>query len=129
LAEVEQQVMELERQWADATQRRDVRAQDRFLAKGYFLAIAVQGRPLELIARKAFLTHLKEYGTDSFPLDQSRVYVHGNTAAVFMLFSNEKSIPPGQFVIADIWNKEGKGWRVAERHWSRPAPPEEPAPK
>ena len=127
MADVEQHLMELERQWADATQRRDLKAQDRFLSKGYFLAIATQGQPLELASRKAWLAHLKEYSTESFELEQSRVHVLENTAAVFMLFNSNKPPVPGTFMIADIWNKEGKGWRIAERHWSRPAPPEEPA--
>ena len=127
LSHVEQEILELERQWATAIQHQDTAAMSRFLTDSYVLAIAVQGQPLQLVPRDAWLSALKDYQTESFHVDDSRVHVYGATAVVYMLFTQKASVRgqdrSGQFAITDIWVKQAASWQVAERHSSRPEAP------
>ena len=128
----ENQIVELEQQWAGAIQRQDAAAMANFLADGYFLAIGVQGGPLKVVPREAWLENLKNYETKSWTVDDRQVHVYGDTAVVLMLFSQQATVGgqdrSAQFVITDIWVKGPQGWRVAERHSSRPEPAQAPRP-
>ena len=128
----ESQIVELERQWAAAIQRQDAAAMTGFLADEYFLAIGVQGGPLKIVPRAAWLDNLKNYVTKSWTVDDQQVHVYGDTAVVLMLASQEATVGgqdrSAQFVITDIWVKGPQGWRVAERHSSRPEPARAPRP-
>ena len=119
-------VLEAERQWTAAIQRRDAPAMSQFLADGYFLAIAVQGQPLVIVPREAWLRSLEVYVTHSVSLDDPHVHVYGDTAVVVMLYTQQATVAgkdrSGQFLITDIWVRTPGGWRVAERHSSRPEP-------
>lgn len=121
-----QQILELERLWVGAIQRRDKAAMVNFLADGYFLAIGAAGGRLKVVPRAAWLETLSVYETRSFSFDDVQVHTYGDTAVVVMLFSQEATVRgqdrSAQFVITDIWVKGPNGWRVAERHSSRPEP-------
>jgi len=122
----EEQIIALEKQWAAAIQRQDVAAMPQFLSDGYFLGIGVAGVGIRVVPRTAWLETLKSYETRSFTIDDAQVHLHGDTAVVFMLITQEATVRgqdrSGQFVITDVWVKEPAGWRVAERHSSRPEP-------
>ena len=126
ITNVESEIVELEKQWATAIQKQDSAQMNRFLADGYFLAIGAQGQPLRIVPREAWLETLKEYRTESFTVDDIRVHTYGTTAIVLMLFTQKATVRgqdrSGQFVITDIWVKQEQGWRVVERHSSRPEP-------
>lgn len=119
--------MESERLWAAAIQRQDLAAMTSFLSEKYYLGIGVQGEPLKIIPRAAWLDTLKFYVTASFKIDDSHVSIYGDTAIVLMLCSQKATVRgqdrSAQFLITDVWIKEAKGWRVAERHSSRPEQP------
>lgn len=127
LTPAEREIFDLEQQWAETIQRQDVAAMSSFLADGYFLAIAVQGQPIRLVTRDAWLAALKDYQTHSFHIDHFQVHLYGTTAVVFMLFAQQATIRgqdrSAQFAITDVWVRQENGWRVAERHSSRPEVP------
>jgi uncharacterized protein (TIGR03067 family) len=122
----EQQIIALERQWAFAIQKQDAAAMSRFLSENYFLAIGAQGGALRIVPKAAWLANLKTYVTSSFNFDDIQVHVYEKTAIVLMLFSQQATVNgqdrSAQFVITDVWVNEPTGWRVAERHSSRPEP-------
>jgi len=122
----EQQILELEKQWAGAIRRQDTGAMINFLGDGYFLAIGAQGEKLKIIPKTAWLETLKAYETRSFTFDDVHVRIYGETAVIVMLCSQQATVNghdrSAQFVITDIWVKGKDGWRVAERHSSRPEP-------
>jgi ketosteroid isomerase-like protein len=124
---VEQTIVDLEQQWAAAIKLQDAGQMDRFLSEGYFLAIGVQDQPLHVVPRQAWLENLKAYVTHSFRVDDIQVRVHGDVAVVLMLATQHATVRgqerSAQFMLTDIWVKESAGWRVAERHSSRPEPP------
>ncbi len=132
---VEQEIMELEKKWNAAIQSQDVSRMGQFLADSYFLAVAVQGRSLQIVPRERWLENLKFYKIHSHSIDDIKVNVYGDTAVVIMLFTQKATIGrtptdrSAQFLITDIWVRRKEGWRVAERHSSRPEQPPTPQPK
>ena len=122
----EQAFIDLETRWARAIQAQDATQMSQFLADSYFLAIAAQGMPLQYVYRDKWLETLPAYNIESFSIDDIHVGIYGSTAIVSMLFTQKAIVHgqdrSGQFVITDIWVKLDEGWRVAERHSSRPEP-------
>ncbi len=131
----EQEIVELEKKWNNAIQSQDVAQMGQFLADGYFLAVGVQGQPLQVVLRERWLENLKFYKIHSYNIDDIKVHVYGDTAVVLMLYTQKATVGrtprdlSAQFVLTDIWVKRKDGWRVAERHSSRPEQPREPQPK
>lgn len=123
---VKQQIIKMETRWADALKRQDVAAASQILADDYVLVIAVQGEPIRTVPREQWLKGLKDYVTEANSIDEIRVGVYGNTAVVFMLYTQKATVRnqdrSAQFAITDIWVKRQGRWRVAERHSSRPEP-------
>lgn len=132
---VEQQIIDLEKRWADALKRRDEAQMEEFLADSYFLAVGVQGQPVVVVPRKNWLENLKFYKIESLSIDDIKVNVYGDTAVVMMMWTQKAAVGKdgidrsAQFVLTDIWVKQKNGWRVAERHSSRPEPVSATRPK
>jgi ketosteroid isomerase-like protein len=123
------EIVAMERSWNEKIKTRDVSAMENFLAPGYFLAIGVTGQPIRVVPRAAWLESLPRYMVESYSIDDIKVNVYGKTAVALMMFSQKAAVGKdgqdrsAQFVISDIWIKTGSGWRIAERHSSRPETP------
>ena len=122
----DEQIIALEKQWAAAIQRQDVDAMPQFLSDGYFLGIGVAESGFRIVPRGAWLEALEGYATKSYRVDDAQVHVYGDTAVAFLMVTQQASVKgqdrSGQFVITDVWVRQPGGWRVAERHSSRPEP-------
>ena len=125
----EQEIIEVEKRWNAAIQSQDLPQMSNFLAESYFLAVAVQGRQLQVVPRERWLENLRSYRIHSYNIDDMKVGVYGDVAVVLMLITQNATVgqPPrdrsAQFLITDIWVKQKDGWRVTERHSSRPEQP------
>ena len=132
ITSMEKEIIELEKQWGAAIQKQDTSLMSEFLSEDYFLAIAIQGMPLRIIPKALWLDNLKFYKTESFNIDDIKVNLYGNSAIVVMMFTQHATVRgqdrSGQFLITDIWVRQNSGWRVAERHSSRPEPGLAPLP-
>ena len=117
---IEQEFIELEQQWNNAIQQQDMEQMS------HFMAIGTQGLPLQIVPRENWLTVLASYYISTFTLDDIHVHVYGDTAIVLMLYTQQATIRgqdrSGHFVLTDVWIKKSHGWRVVERHSSRPEP-------
>ncbi len=127
------EIINLEKSFALAIKSQDTMQTKKFLSGNYFLAIGVQGMPLQIVSREHWLSTLKDYVTESFSIDDIHVNVNGNTEVALLLFT-QKAIVRGQdrsaqFMLTDIWIKEDEGWVIAERHSSRPEVPATTRPK
>lgn len=120
------EIVAMEKSWNATIMTRNVAAMEGFLAPGYFLAIGVKGQPLRVVPRAVWLQNLPNYKVESYNIDDIRVNVYGKTAVAMMMYTQKAAVGKegqdrsAQFVLTDIWIKTGKGWRVAERHSSRP---------
>lgn len=123
-AEAIQQLTTLEYAWANAMQARDLEALAKFVADDFFVTIAVEGMLLQTTPRARWLASMPHYEIIEMTIDDIRANVYENLAVVNLIWTqrarvngNERS---GTFFITDIWRKTENGWRVAQRHSSRP---------
>ena len=124
---ITQEIIALEKSFAEAIKNRDTLQAKNMQAETYFLAVAVKGQSLRITPRNRWLSILKNYVVESYSIDDIKVNVYGNTAIAFLLLT-QKATSAGhdrsaQFVLTDIWVKDGKSWLIAERHSSRPETP------
>ena len=120
----QEEIIDLENSFATAIMNQDVEQTKKLQADTYFLAIGVQGMPLQIILREKWLLGLKDYVTESFSIDDIKVNVYGNTAVALLMYSQKATVRgqdrSAQFILTDIWIKEDSDWVIAERHSSRP---------
>lgn len=118
------EIIELEKSFALAIQSQDTLLTKMYQADNYFLAYTIQGMPIQFVPKQHWLSILKDYKTESFTIDDIKVNVYGNTAIAMLMFTQIATVREqdrsGQFVLSDIWVKEDKGWKIAERHSSQP---------
>jgi ketosteroid isomerase-like protein len=122
-----EEITEMEMQWASAIQGQDAAAMQAILADDCVLVTGIQGQPLKVVAREPLLATLPGYRVESFSIDDIRVTRYGDLAVAVVLYT-QKATAQGQdrsaqFLLTDIWVKTPAGWRVAERHSSRPELP------
>jgi ketosteroid isomerase-like protein len=122
-----EEITEMEMEWAAAIQGQDAAAMQAILADDSALVVGIQGQPLKIVAREPLLATLPGYQVESFSIDDIRVTAYGDVVVAVMLYT-QKATADGQdrsaqFLLTDIWVKTPTGWRVAERHSSRPEPP------
>jgi len=124
---VEAQISALERQWTAAFQQKDIVALQELMADGYQLVIAVEGMPLQVVPRDAWLESLDAYDISDVHIDHITIRVYGQVAVVVMLWHQFATLGgqdrTAQFMLTDIWVKQDGEWRIAERHSSRPEHP------
>ena len=129
----QEEIIDLEKSFAAAIKSQDTTQTKKFQSERYFLAIGVQGMPLQIIPRERWLLALKDYVTESFVIDDINVNVYGNTAVALLMYSQKATVRgqdrSAQFMFTDIWIKGDKGWMIAERHSSRPEMPAVVRPK
>lgn len=118
------EIIKLEKAFAEAIKSQDTTRASQFQSASFFLAIGVQDMPIQIVTKSQWLTNLKGYVTESYSMDDIKVNIYGNTAVAMMLFTQKATVRgqdrSGQFLITDIWNKGNLGWKISERHSSRP---------
>jgi hypothetical protein len=120
----QEEIIELEKSFAELVKSQDTNQIKKLQSETYFLAVGVQGKPLQIIPRNRWLNNLKNYVVESYSIDDIKVNVYENSAVVLMLFT-QKATSGGQdrsaqFLLTDIWVKKHNSWVIAERHSSRP---------
>ncbi len=129
----QEEIIYLEKSFAVAIKSQDTVQTKKFLSDRYFLAIGVQGMPLQIVSREHWLSGLKDYVTESFSIDDIKVNIYGSTAVAMLMYSQKATVRgqdrSAQFMLTDIWIKGDKGWMITERHSSRPEIPVTTRPK
>jgi hypothetical protein len=107
-------------------QTRNLQQLNEMVAADFFVTIAAQGMPIQVTGRERWLSVMPNYEIVEMTIDDIRAQRYGDVGVVTVLWTqrafvngNERS---GTFFITDIWRKTETGWRVAERHSSRPEP-------
>lgn len=124
--EIAQQLIALEHAWANAMQTRNLTQLNEMVTDNFFVTIAVQGMLLQVTHRERWLSVMPNYEIIEMTIDDIRATVYDEIGVVTLLWTqrafvngNERN---GTFFITDIWRNTENGWRVAERHSSRPEP-------
>lgn len=109
-----------------AFQAKDIITLQNLMADGYSLIVAVEGMPLQVVPRNAWLERLNDYEISSVNIDHIYVRIYDAVAVVVMLWRQEAQLAgrdrSGQLMLTDIWVQQDGEWRLAERHSSRPEP-------
>jgi hypothetical protein len=113
----------LETEWMDAAKAQNRPRLEEFLAPGYVLTIAVQGRPLVHVSRADWLD--AAYKIQAYEFKDLVARRFGNSVVVVTSYYTQKAVMDGRdrsgdFLLTDIWVHDGKRWRVAWRHSSEP---------
>lgn len=124
---LEATISNLERQWAAAFARKDIPALQNMMAEGYSLVIAVEGLPLQVMGRSAWLEALTHYDIEEAAVDHIHVRIYDCVAVALMLWRQKASLRGADrtatFMLTDIWVDVSGEWKLAERHSSRPEHP------
>jgi ketosteroid isomerase-like protein len=82
-----------------------------------------EGPHFQIEEREAWVERLKESNT-TLRIDDIAVAVHGAVAIATVLATEltDEDGPTIERVFSDVWVSADGGWRLAERHESRPVP-------
>jgi ketosteroid isomerase-like protein len=123
----QEEIIALEKSFAEAIKSRDTIQTKKMQAETYFLAVGVKGQPLRIIPRNRWFNNLKAYVIESYSIDDIKVNIYGNIAVALLLLTQQATTGgedrSAQFVLTDIWMKDSNSWLIAERHSSRPESP------
>lgn len=120
-SEAEQELLNAEREWADAVMHNDKAAADRIVADEFRLT----GPELQRLStgqaatKDIWMQTLGLIKTRSFDLSDAQVTLYGSAAVVFVRAAIDWSIQgrplPGRYRLTDLWvNREGR-WQVVTR--------------
>ncbi len=114
---------QLEREWNDAIKARDVVRASSFMADDYFLAVGRPGAPLGVFPKQQWLAVLTQYMIQDFTFGEMVVHTYGDTATVAYPYHQTATSHgddlTGDYVILDVWRKDGASWKVAARYSTR----------
>jgi ketosteroid isomerase-like protein len=121
-----EQLIALEHAWANAMQTRDISKLQEMVADDFFVTIAIEGAPLRKTERAQWLAFMPNYEIIEMTLGDFHVNVYENVGVVNLMWTQRARVNGGErsgtFFITDIWHNTETGWRVAQRHSSRPEP-------
>lgn len=124
MSDTAQQLIALEHAWANAMQTRDISKLDEMVTADFFVTIAVEGAPIRTTRRELWLASMPHYEIIEMALGDFLVNIYENVAVVNLTWTQRARVRGGErsgtFFITDIWHKTADGWRVAQRHSSRP---------
>jgi hypothetical protein len=115
-----------------AIQQKNVATLDRLLTRDFGFSLLMAGKPPQVLNRAEFL-RLGEtsYHLERFELRNLAARVMGSGAVVRFQALREATVGSidrsGEFVVFDIWMKDGDSWRLAVRYLARPDPGLSPA--
>lgn len=108
------------RRFDDVILQRDASLAEQVLHPDYALVL-VQPSPAAM-PRARWLDVLPDYVVQAYAIEEQRVDVDGDTAAVLQRVRMTATVlgqdRSGVFVISDIWRRTPAGWRVWRRHSS-----------
>ena len=125
ILDTEREIIELEKKWMTAIQNQDASQMNQFLSENYFLAKATAEHTILVTPRIEWLENLvKIWRFESIEINDISIHFYGEIAIVLMLLTQTATLRgqdrSGRIFATDIWVKQANGWRVAERHLSKP---------
>lgn len=121
--QIEQEIIKLTHEWMDAVARRDSAALDGLIADDFLISGWLpDGRRADKKLYVEDCLRPVEVEQASYSYDQWKVRVYDDTAVVNCIFHCHALVAGqewgGDFLLTDVWVKEGSHWRVVTRHSS-----------
>ena len=121
--QIEREIIKLTHEWMDAVARRDSAARDGIIAGDFLISGWLpDGR---LADKKLYIEDCLrpvEVEQASYSYDRWKVRVYDDTAVVNCILHCQALVAGqewgGDFLLTDVWIKEGGHWRVVTRHSS-----------
>jgi ketosteroid isomerase-like protein len=115
----EQQITELEHQWATAWQSADLAALDRILAPDFTLASSRSTG--ELLTKAQYIQTTKDLVRgQGYAFERLLIRGYRDVAVASSLFRQEATFDgedwSGTFLLTDVWARTGESWQVVARH-------------
>jgi ketosteroid isomerase-like protein len=122
-AQIEKRLATLERRWMEAVKLRDDAALKRLLADDFTLTSARSAG--DLVGKTQYIENtLRDWKLDAYSFDKLTVRVYGDTAIVHAWYKQQATVGGkawnGDFLLTDVWVKQGRRWQVVSRHASQP---------
>ena len=108
------------RRFDEAVQERDRRAAEEILHEDFALVLVHPARAV--MPRARWLEVLADYVVHSYAIDEQVIDEDDKVAAVLSLVRMQATVlgedRSGLFVVSDVWQRRGAGWKVWRRHSS-----------
>lgn len=120
--QIEKRLRALEGRWMEAIKTQDRAALERILADD-FTFVGDQASAAASLDRSAYAdSALKDWKLTAYSFDSLTVRVYGDTAVVNGVYKQQAAVAgkqwSGDFLVTDVWIKQGRRWRVVTRHLS-----------
>ena len=120
MAQIENDLLQLQDVWMDAVRRKDHETLDRILADEFTLISARLG----FIERAQWLSVVGQYDIEDFEYEHSDIHVYGQVAVVNSRYSQKATFGDQDlssiFLVTDVWVNRDDRWQVVTRHSSVP---------
>jgi hypothetical protein len=118
----EEVIAALERECVLGLLSADDKAIHQCLAPNFTCVTSVDGPQFRIESREAWVERCRRSNA-TLRIDDVAVALHGAVAiATVLATQGAKEETPIEWVFLDVWITEDGGWRLAERHESRPIP-------
>ena len=110
-----QELIDREREWMEAGQRKDMAALERIVGADFVYTASGQGR----WPRERWLETVAVYDLEGFAFLDVDVRLYGDAAVVLSRYEQEATVAgarrSGEFLITDVWVRGEGGWQVVAR--------------
>lgn len=119
--------MALELKLLSAIQGKQVAAVEELVSPSFAWSLALEGRGNAVMSRSEWIKGGDYYDLGSFDVSHLSAQTFGKLTLVHFRYTIAGSLGTadvtGGYVVTDLWEKDGRDWKLLRRFVSRPVPP------
>jgi hypothetical protein len=117
----------LELKLLSAVQEKQTEAVEEMISPNFAWSLALEGRPNAVMSRSEWIRGGDYYDLASFDISHLSAQTFGKLTLVHFRYTLSGTLGAagvtGGYVVTDLWEQDGKGWKLLRRFVSRPVPP------
>jgi hypothetical protein len=117
----------LELKLLSAIQARQAAGVDELISPNFAWSLALEGRPNAVMSRSEWIKGGDYYDLAAFDVSHLSAQTFGKLTVVNFRYTIKGTLGTasvtGGYVVTDLWEKDGKDWKLLRRFVSRPVPP------
>ena len=117
----------LELKLLSAVQGKQLAVVDEMISPNFAWSLALEGRSNAVMSRSEWIRGGDYYDLASFDIGNLSAQTFGKLTLVHFRYTLSGALGTaevsGGYVVTDLWEKDGKGWKLLRRFVSRPVPP------